>query len=338
MELNQILTQLLTAAGPSGQEEGAAQAAARYLSDYAEVTTDSMGSVMGHVGDKNAPRHLLLDAHLDQIGLIVTGITDKGFVLFDKVGGIDRRVLLGHEVTIFGREELFGVVSCMPPHLVKDEERKNLPDFHELSIDIGLTGERAKELVTPGDRILLKSVPKFMENNTLVSAALDNRASVAAILYALDLIGSNCPPDTQITALFSVQEETGERGAVTGAYAIAPTQAISIDVGFGYTPDARREKCGDAGKGPMIGFAPVLSVTMCQRLKALAEAENIPWQYDIMGDLTGTNADVISVSRRGVPTALVSIPLKYMHTTVEMVNTKDIEDTGRLLAAYVLKG
>ena len=335
LDIKKLLSDLLNVYGHSGNEKKAGETAAQYLSKYAKTSTDAMGNIYATLGDKNSQRHLLIDAHLDQIGMIVTGITDDGFILFDKVGGVDRRVMLGHEVTVLAKqEEFFGVVCCMPPHLTEAADSKKLPKFDEMSIDIGLTANQAREKISAGDRIALNGKPEFILNNNIISCALDNRASVAAIIYALELIKDK-KLNIKITVLLSAQEETGERGAIVGAYSTDATESIAMDVGFAYTPDAKREKCGDVGKGVMIGFAPVLSLSMTNTLLSLVKKEGIDFQYDIMGDLTGTNADMISVSRGGVKSALISVPLKYMHTSVEMVCIDDIISTARLLSAYI---
>jgi len=335
MDIKKMLFELLEARGLPGQEFDAGKVAAKYLEKYADVSTDDMGNLTAVSGNREAPFSLLLDAHLDKIGIIVTSVTDKGFVRFDKTGGIDLRVLPGHEVTVYGKQPLFGIVSCMPPHLMSDSDTKKLQDFDSLAIDVGLSPEKAKELIRPGDRIELKGKPQNLCDDIVASAGLDNRASVAALIYALYLLKDK-PIGIKLTVLLSAQEETGERGAMTAAFKSDANEAISVDVGFGYSPDCKKEKCGQLAKGVMIGFAPVLSLSMTERLMELAKDNKIDYQYDIMGDTTGTNADVISVSKSGISTALLSIPLKYMHTTVETVCIKDIVSTAELIAQYVL--
>ena len=305
----------------------------RVLSPDAYI--DRLGSIIAPIAPTPAGgEHLIIDAHLDEIGFVVTSIDDSGFLKVGKVGGPDLRILLGHEVTVFGRKPLFGVFCCRPPHLTSGEDYKKAPGIDELAIDIGYSKEQASSLVSPGDFVTLRREPCRLLNDTLTGKAFDNRAGVAAVLLALDLLDGRTP-GIGLTVIFSISEELGERGAKTAAFGTDPTQAIVVDTSFAYTPDAPREKCGVLGKGPMIGVSPVLSGDITAKLFELAKENDIPCQTEVMGGGTGTNSDVISVSRSGVPTALVSIPLRYMHTANEIISNVDIEYTGRLLCAYI---
>jgi len=280
--------------------------------------------------------HILLDAHIDEIGLIVTGVDDKGFVKFTKCGGADARVLMAAGVTVWGREPLFGVVCSVPPHLEKPEDAIKLPDFAEIAIDIGRGAEEAKKIVSPGDRITLKDESKLLLNGRLSGKAFDDRAGVVAVLRALELIfESGARPD--LTVSFSSQEELGTRGAGPAAFSAKPEQAIAVDVSYALTPDSPAHKCGELGKGVMIGVAPALDYDMTEELKAIAAEKNIPHQLEVMGGESGTNADPISVSGDGVKSALLSVPLRYMHTAVETVSPSDIESAAKLIAEYVIK-
>lgn len=295
---------------------------------------DRLGSVIAPVRrPKEGEPHILLDAHLDEIGFIVTAIDDDGFLRVAKVGGPDIRVLLGHEVTVFGKEPIYGVFCCRPPHLSSREDYKVVPKLDELAIDIGYDRERACEKVSPGDYVTLRQTPKALLNGMVSGKALDNRAGVMTILRCLELCAEkvNCG----LTAAFTLREEFGPSGAATASFAAEPTHAIVVDVSFGYTPDAPREKCGDMGKGPMIGVSPVLSQDMTSMLFSLAKELSIPYQTEVMGGRTGTNADCVSISRGGVSTGLVSVPLRYMHTACETIAMEDIENTARLMAAAV---
>jgi len=336
MDIKHVLFALSNASGTSGMENDIAEILKKELAGYGDVTVDPMGNVMCTAGNPDAKRHILIEAHIDEIGLVVTHIDEKGFLRVAKVGGVDRRVLLGHEVIVLGRERLFGVVTCMPPHLIKDEDKK-FPDFDKLAIDIGMDQDKAKKLVSVGDRIVLRQFAAELQNGQVTGKAFDDRAGAAAVLYCLDLLKDK-PLDVKVTALFSVQEEVGIRGAKVAAYTLDPDEAISVDVSFALTPEAAKEKCGEAGKGPMIGFSPVLSPEMTQKLIDIAERESIPYQKEIMGGVTSTDADSISISRTGVKTALLSIPLKYIHTAVETVSVSDIENTALLMEKYIVTG
>lgn len=295
---------------------------------------DALGSVIAPVrAPKEGEAHILLEAHLDEIGFIVTAIDDDGFLRVGEVGGPDFRVLLGHEVTVFGKEPVYGVFCCRPPHLSSREDYKVVPKVDELAIDIGCGRERACEKVSPGDYVTLRQTPKTLLNGMVTGKALDNRAGVLAVLRCLELCAKNIK--CGLTAAFTLREEFGPAGAATASFAANPTHAIVVDTSFGHTPDSPREKCGDMGKGPMIGVSPILSRDMTSMLFSLAKERSIPYQTEVMGGRTGTNADCITICRGGVATGLVSVPLRYMHTACETVALEDIENTARLMAAAV---
>lgn len=298
-----------------------------------EVEVDAMGSVLGvrHANREDAPT-LMLEAHLDEIGFLVTHIDDNGFVYTAPAGGIDKRVITAQPVIVFGDQPYYGVFCSTPPHLSKDGE---LLDVSKCGIDIGLSGEEAKKAIPLGSRV--SYAPHFTElNEHVVSAkALDDRAGIAAILHCLRQVeGKN----VNIAVAFCVQEELGCRGVTPAANRLKPTAAIVTDVSFALTPDADPRKCGKLGKGVMIGISPILNTPMTDRLFELAKAKEIPYQYEVMGGSTGTDADRVTVCLMGVPTALLSIPQRYMHTPVETVDVRDIATVGDLMAAYITEG
>jgi endoglucanase len=214
-------------------------------------------------------------------------------------------------------------------------EKKKNPKVDEVSIDIGYSKEEAEKRVFPGDRVTLLAPARELLNGITSGRALDDRAGCVSLVKALEYLEGrqlNCG----LSVLFSTLEEVGGMGAKTAAYRAAPTHAIAVDVSFAHTPDAAKEKCGILGKGPMVGFAPILSREMSRELVNLAEKNRIPFQREVMGGRTGTNADDIAIARAGVLTGLVSIPQKYMHTPIEAVAVEDVENTGKLLAAYIL--
>ncbi len=336
--MKDLIEKLTNAVGVSGDEATAAAAAAELLRPYGRVEADALGNILCTVKKpKEGGPHLLLDAHIDQIGLIVQEIDDKGFLKVANCGGMDRRILMASEVTVHGKRPVYGVICSQPPHLAKEGDSKKAPKLEDIAIDVGLSKEKAQELIALGDRITLSGPVREMVNGQLVSQALDDRASCAAIIRCLKLIkGKDIP--CGLTVLFSTREEVGGQGARTGAFSVFPTKAIVVDVSFGYTPDSPRHKCGELGKGPMIGFAPAISRRFSNELVELAKANEIPYQVEIMEGETGTNADQIVIAQSGVETGMVSIPLKYMHTPIETVDPADIEAAARLMAACVQKG
>lgn len=339
MSTKNIITGLSQATGPSGAEGSAARLALELLSDYTGVRQDTLGSVIAELGDSGADEHILLDAHIDEIGLIVTYIDDKGFLHVSNTGGADRRTLAGAEVYVLGKKKLPGIICCTPPHLSGSTSGKKAPEWDKIYIDIGFGGEKAKELVSPGSRVVLRTKAQKLVGERITGKALDNRAGAAALIRMVELLA----PDSgrlpcRVTVLLSVQEEVGGQGAATASFAVAPTQAVSVDVSFARQPGVKKEKSGELGKGPMIGISPVLDSDITDMLKRIASENDIAYQTEVMGGTTGTNADDISVSREGIRTGLVSIPLRNMHTAAEIADMRDIEATARLLAGFVRKG
>ena len=333
-QLKELLFALCHAPGTPGDEGVAAEQAKRALERWCnQVTIDCMGNVVAFVGNENAQRQIMLDAHLDQIGMVVTQIDENGFLHIAPCGGIDRRALPGAAVTVYGKETLPGIVCCLPPHLTEDDGSKVAP-VDKMAVDLGLSRERAEELVAPGDRIVIKGAPRTLLNHRVSAPALDDRAGCAAVIEFMRFLHGKTL-DCGVTVLLSTREETGGQGAQTGTFAIFPTEAIAVDVSFADQPGVAAEKCGKLGGGPMIGFAPTLDTEMREQLLRLAKAGEIPHQAEVMGGATGTNADAIGVTQTGVRTALLSIPLRYMHTTVETADLHDIANTARLLADYI---
>ncbi|MBQ6265869.1 MAG: M20/M25/M40 family metallo-hydrolase [Clostridia bacterium] len=334
-DLTELLFDLCKSVGVSGNESEASEKAMKYLSEYMPCETDALGSVIGKKEGKGI--NILLDAHIDQIGLVVTSIDDKGFLHVAKCGGADVRVMSSSEVTVWGKKKLFGVIASIPPHLADENEKNKAVDFDNLFIDIGMSKTEAEEFVTPGDRITFNGTQAKLLNNNVVSPCIDDRAGVAAILRCMQILKNSDKPLCGLTVMFSSQEETGGSGAVAGAFKSNADEAIAVDVGFAKAPGIKEEKAGRIGGGAMIGIAPSLDFDMSKTIISLAEKNSIKWQYDVMGGNTGTNGDEISATAGGIKTALISIPIKNMHTAVEIANIDDIEATAQLLAAYILE-
>ena len=337
-EVNNIredLYRLCNAAGVAGMKE-ITQVAVELLKPLVdEVYTDAMGNVLGlrRCSEEGAPT-VMLEAHLDEIGFLVTHIDDKGFVYVAAAGGIDGRVLTAQEVLIYGDEVYQGVFCSTPPHLSgKDGE---LPELSKRGIDVGLSAEEAKAHIPLGSRVIFAPAWRELNENIVSSKALDDRAGMAAILHCLRKVEENCPVNVAIA--FCVQEELGCRGSDPATRQLNPDYAIVTDVSFATTPDADPNHCGKLSKGVMIGISPILDGDMSDALIAGAKANEIPYQYEVMGGRTGTDADHISGCLYGVPTALLSIPQRYMHTPVEVIDLRDIAAVGNLMAAYVNKG
>lgn len=335
MDYPQILGRLCALSGPSGFEKTVAEAAGSLLRPLTdEVYVTRLGSVVGvrRCGRENAKK-LLLDAHLDEIGFIVTG-HEEGFLRFAPLGGVDPRMLPDREVVLLTDPPVFGVVACLPPHVQSGEDMdKSLP-IKDLYIDVGLSREEAERRIPVGAPAAYRGGCTTLGEGLLCGKALDDRAGFAVLLDALERLKDK-KLDVDLYVLGSTQEETHSTGAVTAAYEIAPDWCVAVDVTHGDSPDASKNETFPLGKGPVIGVGPNCARWMSGRLKTLAKELELPVQLEVMSGSSGTNAWPIQVSREGVATAVLSIPERYMHTPVEVVNKQDLEDTARLLAAFV---
>ncbi len=333
----ELVKKLCTAKGVSGNEKEVCDLVYSLMFPFSDVTVNEFGNVIAVFGNKNAEKTILLDAHIDQIGFVVTDITPKGFVKVDKCGGIDLRTALGSGVIINGKESIKGIVCCMPPHLSDGNEDKAV-SADKVYIDTGLSYEKVKSIVSIGDTVTFAEEPCELLNNKISAPALDNRAGVASIIRVAQLIkGISCP--YKVVAVFSSQEETYQLGAKTGAYISGADEAIVVDVSFASQPGVSGQYSDiKLSGGPMLCVSPILSKNMYNSLKEICINKNIPYQNEVCNDVTGTNADSITICKSGIKTALVSIPQRNMHTQVEVVDISDIENTARLIAEYILKG
>ena len=334
MNIKELCFSLSEKTGTSGDEAKACLYAKELLSEYMETEIDVLGNVVGTMGEGSA--HVLLDAHIDQIGLVVRHIDDKGFLLVDNVGGPDLRVLTGAEVTVHGKSDIFGVISSVPPHLQKGDNKNETIDLKTMAVDIGYTKEKAQELVCVGDRVTLRAPQSELLGDKIASSSFDDRCCVAVILRALELTKGKLS-NLKVSVLFSVQEETGGSGAKTGSFSLMPDMAIALDVGFGDDPYTDKSQTITLGKGPSIGISPTLDKGLTNELKSICIEKNIPYQNDVMGGRTGTNADSINITGRGIRTALLSVPLRYMHTGCEVISVADVENAAKLLAEFLIK-
>ncbi len=335
MNFIETLKKLSCAYAQSGEETSACAIAVDMLKEYTtDVSRDSFGNVIGKIKTQNPKWHVLLDAHIDEIGLIVTHIDEQGFIKVGAVGGVDKRLLLAQQVTICGKENVKGVICSKPPHLESAQDEGKVPDIDSILIDTGYSKETLESKISLGDRVYINSEFSELLDGKVSSKALDNRAGVTAILYAIEKLNKE-KLQGDVTVLFSAQEEVGERGAKVAGFSVMPTEAIAVDVSFAYTKGCDEHKCGQMGKGAMIGVAPTLTKEISSKLIEIAEQNNIPYQLEIMSGQSGTNADMLGTTASGVKTGLISIPLKYMHTPVEVVQISDVQAVGDLIADYL---
>lgn len=338
MNIKELIFELCSVFGVSGSEEPAIAVAKKYLDNIAETTTDNNGNLYAVFGNKNAEKTILLDAHIDRIGFMVTDIDENGFAKVDKCGGIDVRTLQDSELVLQNDSSISGIVCCLPPHLSDGKEDKAAP-ISKTWVDFGMPyGEVAKHIKI-GDLLTYKTSPKELLGNRISSSALDDRCGVAALIRCAELLSDASDLKYKIVILLSSQEETYGTGAKTGAYKIDADEAIAVDVSFASQPDITGMYSKiELTKGPMICISPILNKPMSDKLTEIAKKLNIPYQLEPISGITGTNADHISVSKSGVKTAVVSIPQKYMHTPAEVIDTDDVENTARLIAEYIKNG
>jgi endoglucanase len=335
------LRRLLTAAGPSGYERAPAAVFAELGRNFTDdVQQDVMGSVVARVpGTQDGAPLLAVVGHIDEIGLIVTHIDDDGFLSFVGVGGWDPQILIGQRVELLTRDgAVAGVVGKKPIHLLKDEERKKVPELKELHIDIGAPdGDAARAAVRVGDVAVIATEPQQLLGGRAVSRSMDNRLGCFIALEAARIVAEAGGAPGDVAAVGAVQEEITFGGARTTAYSLEPDVAIAVDVTHATDApgiDVRELGKHELGGGAVIERGSTLHPMVFELLHDAAEREAIPFSVQVSARATGTDADAIHFSRGGVPTGLVSIALRYMHSSVEMVQLSDIDACAKLIAAF----
>lgn len=337
MILKDTIVELGGLAAPSGFEEKALTRIQELIFPLVdEVRTDSMGNLIAvkKSGAENAKR-LMFDAHMDEIGMIVTGY-EKGFLRFSNLGGIDPRMLPAREVRVLSDPPIFGVIDTMPPHILSDEEMDRTIDSKRLFIDVGLSDEEARSRVPLGTPAVFAGTIEELNEQTLCGKSLDDRACAAIIINVMDKL-SSMQPNVDIYCLFSTQEELGMRGAVTGTYGISPDYAIAVDVTFASTPDTKKFETMELRQGAAIGIGPNMNRSITSLLVEISKENKIPYQLEVMGGSSGTDGWVIQVSREGVCTGVVSLPIRYMHSPVETMDLSDAEAVVNLLTEFAMK-
>lgn len=339
MELYETLERLCPLAGPSGYEDTVAQAAKALLEPLVdEVAIDRLGSVIGvkRCGKPNAKR-LLLDAHLDEIGLVVTGI-EEGFLRFGEIGGVDQRMLPARELTILTKPEpIFGIVACLPPHVQTAADHDKAVALDELRIDIGMSQAEAETAVPIGTPIVYREGVRRLAGDQVCGKSLDDRSCFAILLRTAELL-KDVVLDVDVYIMGSTREEVSGTGAVVGTNGVAPDWCVAVDVTHAATPDVPHPSdrtCAMYG-GAAIGVGPNMTWTLTERMVEKAKAKKIPYQLEVMSGSTGTNGWYMQTCLEGIPTSVVSLPLKYMHSPIEVVALEDMEHIAQLLAAFAV--
>jgi len=294
---------------------------------------DFMGNTYIHKTGTNSNQSVMLAAHVDEIGLMITFIDESGFVHFTTVGGIDQRTLLNQEVVIHGRKDMPGIISFVPSS-PKNRNSKKALTVQELVIDIGYSHTEAREVISPGDIISIKRDPVMMMNGKIAGKAMDNRAGVTVLAVCLNELG-RIVHRHNVIAVLTAQEEVGLRGAITSTDKTEPNIAVAVDVTHAQTPDTKAQVKTQLGKGPVITIGPNIHPEIFKGMQKSAKENRIPFQIQPSAGPTGTDARVIQLAGYGIPVGLISIPLRYMHTSVETVSLQDIVDSGKLLACYI---
>jgi len=335
--MTDTLKRLSDMGGISGFEHLLAPEVKALLSKYCdEVNIDRGGNVIGmrYADDKNAPT-VMIEAHMDGIGLMVKEITERGFITFVPIGGIDPRILPSAEVIVCGKKELYGVIGAKPPHLKSADDAKRAAKIEDMAVDVGLSADEVKKYVSVGDMIYFKTEAVSLCDNAVSGKYFDDRAGIVSLLICLEKLKDKKLP-FHLAVLCAVQEEVGLRGAMMGAHHIAPCAALVVDVCHGTTPDSGSESVFKPGSGTVLSLGPNIHPRLAEIAKECANSKNIKYTCDVDGGNTGTDAWAIQVAKSGVATLLLSIPLRYMHTTVELLSMDDVYATGELLAETLL--
>jgi len=344
--IGELLRQLVSADGPSGSEEAVGSLVKELSGSFVdEARIDALGNTIL----RRAPRpqaapagRIMLAAHMDEIGLVVTRI-DRGFLHIGKIGGVDPRLILGQTVTLYPSgpssesypDGLPGYIGSRPPHVLPLEERERVIPLQDLRVDLGLAPELVGSgFIRVGDRVAVSGPYTELLGGRIASKAMDNRASVAAMLGALGYLDS-MTHSWEVYGVATSQEEIGLRGATAGAWAVAPDLAIAIDVTFAEQPGIDDSETIAMDQGPAIGWGPNLHPGIVRALRETADALEIPYVLDPQPGATGTDAWCIQITGQGIPTGLLSIPVRNMHSPVETVALSDIDRTARLLAAFI---
>ena len=336
MSLADKIKKLTNAYGVSGDEFRISKIAAELMAPYCDrVEIDDFGNVLGY-RDCGIPgaKTVMLDAHIDQIGFLITEVTEEGFLRFTTVGGVDQRMLLGSELTVLTKKgPILGIVAASPPHLQKDGDDKKSVPIPEMVVDIGMTGEQAKKVVRVGDYMAFANDAMELQGDALCGKAFDDRACLVCLLHTMDLLQGK-PLAVNVVVSASTKEETGFQGGISAGFKVQPDYAIAVDVTHARTGDAPQVivKLGD---GPNVDMGSNSNPKFAKRVIEVARAKQLPHIVTSCPAGSGTNAWPIQMQGQGVTTLVVSLPLKYMHSPVEMLRMSDVKNVGKLLAAFI---
>lgn len=337
MDAKEFLAKLIETPGISGYEYQVSQEIANAFKPYCdEVMVDDFYNVYGKKigGATDRKPKIMLAAHMDEIGLMVKKIEKGGFIKFTNIGGVDPRILPAQEVWVHGKETLFGVIGAKPPHLQTQAETDKAIPIDDMAIDVGLPEEEVRKLVNVGDLITFKSPLISMQGDIVNGKSIDDRAGVVLLYQTMQEL-DRLKFDAEVYFVATVQEEVGTRGAIISTYRVNPDIGIAIDVTHANTPDAPREETFPIDKGPTIAVGPNLHPKLTKKLMDVAKENNVEFHTEVEPGPTGTDARSMQISRAGVPTVLIGLPLRYMHTTVESLSMSTIKKSAKLLALFI---
>jgi len=336
IELLPLLETLCAAPGLSGNESPVREIIEQTWRPYTdELSVSRLGSLhaLKH-GSAPEPRpSILIATHMDAIGLMVTGIVN-GLLRVTEIGGLDARVLPGQLVTVHGRQEIPGIIVQPPAHLLPAHAQSGPVPIKYLLVDTGLRARQVNQQVRTGDLISFAQEPTQLQGDTLAGRSLDNRASVAALSLCLEQLHTRNHA-WDVWAVATTQEEETMGGARTSAFELRPKLAVAVDVTWGKSPGSPDHLTFALGKGPTLGWGPNVHPGLHQSIRKIAEQIEMPFALEAMPRHSGTDAFAIQVAAQGIPTMVITIPLRYMHTPVEVVALKDIQRTARLLTEFI---
>lgn len=339
-DAEQFLQELMDTPSPSGFEARIQDLVRRRMLAFTEdVETDVHGNVIGRL-NRGAALRVMLAGHCDEIGFLVQHVTDKGFLHIVPVGGVDIPLMPGRRVYVHTeKKKVLGVIGKKPIHLMTDEDRKKVPKAHELWVDIGAKDKKdAEKKVSIGDIVTVAEGFSFIENGLAVSRAFDDKIGAFVVTETLCRLSRVKGLNVEVAAVSTTQEEIGLRGAKTSAFGIDPHVGVAVDVGFASDhPGVEKEIVGDVrlGGGPILHRGANINPVVGRLLVETAKKKKIPFQMTAEPRATGTDANVIQITRSGVAAALVSIPNRYMHTPVEIISLDDVENAVRLLEGFI---
>ena len=334
MDIRKTLDTLCSMAGPSGFERAVAEQAVELMRPYVdEAAVDRFGNAIGvRLCGRPGAKKLLLDAHLDEIGLMVTGV-EEGFLRFRTIGGVDPRMLPDRELTVMTQPPILGVVACLPPHVLQAEDMKKSIPIDDLRVDVGMSQEQAEAAIPIGTPMVFRGGSFALDGDKLCGKSMDDRSCFVTLLRAAELLRDR-ELDVDLYLLGSTREEVSGAGATVGTWAVQPDFCVAVDVTHGKTPDGPADKAFAIGGGPAIGVGPNMTRWMTDRMLAKAKERQIPYQLEVMSGHTGTNGWEMQISREGVATSVLSLPLKYMHSPIEVLSLADMEQVAALLVAF----